>query len=123
MTVRDLCNEAWEEMPRLRRRLAGRAFVDDMVKLCVINWEGDYLDACADDVQRKVYASAMLQQTKRAYQPISGYEPGEYGFVWVFLLSAAASALIQWLIKRWLDRRFGREEVAAWKQELLGAAT
>lgn len=123
MTIQQLCDEAWSEMPPIRKRLVGRARVYDMVRLAVISWEPDYIDACVDEGQQDVFANALTQELKRAYQPLSGYEPGEYGFVWMFLLYAAASALVQWLVKKWLDHRFSREQMAAWKRELVGAGS
>lgn len=123
MTIQQLCDEAWDEMPPIRKRLVGRARVHDMVRLAVINWEPTYIDACVDKGQQDVFASALTQELKRSYQPLSGYEPGEYGFFWMFLLSAAASALVQWLVKKWLDHRFSREQMAEWKRELVGAGS
>lgn len=118
MTLDDLREEAWKALPPIRKRLVGRETVNELVTIAVHNWEGDYLAACADNAQRQVYVSALLQAVKRAHQPVSGHEPQEYGFIWVFLLSAVASALIQWLVKWWLDRNFNRECMAQWKREL-----
>lgn len=120
MTLDELKDAAWAALPPIRKRVAGRNVVDDLVSLCVMNWEPEYLAACQDNDQRNVYERALLQAVKRGYQPISGHEPQEYGFIWVFLLAALASAVIQWLVKRWLDNHFPNEQMAQWKRELTG---
>lgn len=118
MTLDDLRDEVWQSMPPVRKRLVGRETVNELVTIAVYNWEGDYLAACADNAQRQVYVSALLQAVKRAHQPVSGYETQEYGFIWMFLLSAVASAVIQYLVKWWLDRNLNRECMAQWKREM-----
>jgi hypothetical protein len=118
MTYADLQSEVWRAMPPLRKRIAGREVVDDFVTLAVQNWSGEYLEACADNRQRNVYAAALLGQLKRGHQAVSGAEPTEYGFLWVFLLQAVAAAVIEWLIKWWLDRRANRVLLAGWQQEM-----
>lgn len=120
MTLNELKAAAWYALPPIRKRVAGRAVVSDLVAVCVMHWEPEYLAACQDNDQRRVYERALLEAVRRAYQPISGHEPQEYGFIWIFLLSAVASALIQWLVKRWLDNHFNREQMAKWKRELVG---
>lgn len=118
MTLNDLRTEAWKALPPIRKRLVGRTTVDDLVTIAVHNWEGEYLAACVDNTQRRVYSAALLQAVKRAHQPVSGHDPQEYGFIWMFLLSAIASAVIEWLVKWWLDRRANRDLMAQWKREM-----
>lgn len=119
MTLDDLKDHAWAAMPPLRKRLVGRRTVNDFVQLAVENWSGDYLAACAGNHERQVYASALLGQLKRCHQPISGREPQEYGFIWVLILQSVASAVIQWLIRWWLDRRANRALILVWQHELI----
>lgn len=120
MTLSELNAAAWDALPPIRKRVAGRSVVNDLVALCVMHWEPEYLAACQDNDQRRVYERALLEAVRRAYQPISGHEPQEYGFIWIFLLSAVASALIQWLVKKWLDNHFDRQQIVNLKRELLG---
>lgn len=118
MTLDDLKDRVWSAMPPIRKRLVGRRVVDDFTQLAVENWAGDYLAACSGNHQRQVYAAALLGQLKRAHQPVSGTEPQEYGFIWVLLLQSIASAIIQWLIRWWLDRRANRALMVVWQHEL-----
>lgn len=118
MTLDDLKNHVWRDMPPIRKRLVGRRVVDDCVQLAVENWSGDYLAACAGNHERHVYATAMLGQIKRAYQPVSGREPQEFGFIWVVILQGVVSAIVQWLIRWWLERRANRALMTVWQHEL-----
>lgn len=118
MTLADLRENVWSALPPIRRRLVGRETVDDFVTLAVQNWEGDYLIACGDIEQRRIYARTMLGHLKRLHQAASPYEPIEYGFLWAFLLQAVAAAAIQWLVTWWLDRSANRVLLAGWQQEL-----
>jgi hypothetical protein len=118
MTLADLKERAWESLPPLRKRIVGRETVDDFVTLAVENWEGEYLAACCDNQQRQVYAGALLGHLKRCHQATSEHEPREYGFLWAFLLQAVASAVIQYLVTWWLERRANRVLMAAWQVEL-----
>ena len=118
MTLTDLQEQCWASLPPIRKRLVGRQVVDDFVHLAVENWAGEYLNACQDNEQRQVYVHALLQQVKRGHQVMSGREHHEYGFVWVFLLQAVASAVIQWLVTWWLERRANRALMTVWQHEL-----
>jgi hypothetical protein len=118
MTLDDLCSVAWSSLPPIRKRLVGRDTVNDLLTCAIHNWEGEYLAACADNQQRQVYVRGLLQSVKRAHQPISGYESQEYGFIWVFILQAVATALIQWLVEWWMKNRANRVLMEGWKREM-----
>jgi hypothetical protein len=118
MTLADLQEQCWAALPPIRKRLAGRQAVDDIVTLAVENWAGEYLNACQDNDQRGVYVTALLGQVKRGHQVLSGKEPQEYGFIWMILLQAVAVAAIEWLVKWWLDRRANRVLMTVWQHEL-----
>ena len=81
MTLLDLQEQCWHGLPLLRKRLAGREAVNDFVTLAVENWQGEYLQACKDNDERSVYATAMLGSIKRGHQVASGKGPQEYGFI------------------------------------------
>lgn len=118
MTLDGLKDIAWASLPPLRKRLVGRAAVNDLLTCAIHNWEGEYLAACADNSQRQVYVRSLLQAVKRAHQPVSGYDAQEYGFIWVFILQAVATALIQWLVEWWLQNRSNRVLIEGWKREM-----
>jgi hypothetical protein len=118
MTLADLQEQCWASLPPLRKRIVGRETVNDFVTLAVENWEGEYLNACQDNRQRGVYTHALLGHMKRLHQAASPYEAKEYGFLWTFLLQAVAVAVIEYIVKWWLDRRANRVLLAGWKAEM-----
>ena len=118
MTFDELQDACWSAMPRIRRRIAGRDAVNDFVWLAVQNWEPEYLSACMENNQQRVYADVLLKHIKSAHQATSEYDAHEYGFIWAFLLQAVAVAVIQWLVQWWLEGNAHRGLMAGWKREL-----
>ena len=117
MTIRDLQTYVWRRLG-VRKFLVGRAACDDLVQLAVKNWAGEFLKHAENDEERQIVAGVILQNVKRAHQVASGEDAQEYGVWWVFVLQAVASAIVQLIIKWWLDRRSNRVLMAVWKQEL-----
>lgn len=118
MTYAEFEQAGWESMPPIRRRVCGRERFNELLALTIRNWSPDYIDACHDDVHRRRYARELLDRVRHDHQQITGMGQQEYGFIWVFLLCAVASAVIQWLVKRWLDNHFNRDMLQAWQREV-----
>jgi hypothetical protein len=118
MTLDELKADAWASLPPIRKRLAGRAVCDELVTEAVRNWSGDYLAACKDEAHLQDYVRQLVNMVRVSHQPRSGISTQEYGFVWMFLLMAVASAVVQWLVKRWLDNHFDAEQMQAWQREV-----
>lgn len=118
MTLDELREQCWQALPPVRKRVVGREIVNDLVTLSVENWQSEYLNACHTNHEMGVYAAALRGNVKRGHQVTSGLEPQEYGFLWALLLQAVATAVIQWLIKWWLERSSNRVLMAGWQQEL-----
>ena len=116
MTFRQLSDACWADLPPVRRVVAGREACDTLLADAVRSWDSGEASAYASRGAGDVYASAMLDRVQMRRQERTGED--RYGFIWVFLLCAVASAIIQWLIKRWLDNHFKPEQVEAWQREL-----
>ena len=108
MTLAELQQRCWDDLP-MRKWLAGRARVDTLVEDAIRSWSPAAIAACATKRQRDAYAEGVLLRVQARY--------GE-GFVWVFLLMAVASAVIQWLVTRWLNNHFDRQAIAALHDEM-----
>lgn len=118
MTYAELESAAWNDAPPIRKRMAGRETFNELLAVAVRNWSPQSVAACADDRLRHQYARELLDQVRAGHQQMTGQSQQEYGFIWVFLLCAIASAVIQWLIKRWLDNHFSESDLQAWQQEM-----
>lgn len=114
MTIDDLVAECWADLPPIRKRLAGRDAVRRIVVDAVQSWSAEYLASCHDDAQRDAYATALTTELEMRYRG----QP-EYGFVLMsIILAALISAVVQWLVKWWLDNHFNRELMQSWQLEM-----
>jgi peptidyl-tRNA hydrolase len=116
VTPADLKEHVWRKLGA-RKWLLGREQVDLLTQLTVENWQTDYYNAAATAADRQVVASGTLVAVKRMHQLVGGYSEREYGMIWAFLLSAVASAVIQVVLKWWLERRSNRVMLLVWQQE------
>ena len=118
MTLEGLQEYVWRRVG-LRRHLVGRAEIDLFTRLTVENWENDYYSAAQTDADRQIVAGGTLIAVKRMHQVVGGYGEREYGMIWAFLLSAVASAVIQAVLKWWLERRANRVMLMVMQQEMM----
>lgn len=116
MTYEDFQSSAWRSLPPVKKRLAGRVRVNECVRLMILSASSDRLDACQGQADLDDYSRELVEVVRYGCQPDS--KGGEYGFIWVFILQSVAAALVQYLIKWWLDRRLNREMLATWQQGL-----
>lgn len=117
MTLAETKDYVWRRLG-VRKFLVGRAVADDMVELAIENWAGSFLNYCVNDNDRALVAQVMVDNMRRGHQVMSGKEPREYGMLWAFLLQSIASAVVQILLRWWLERRANRVLLLAMKAEL-----
>ena len=115
-TPADLKEHVWRRLGP-RKWLVGREQVDLLTQLTIENWQTDYYTAAGSDAERQIVAEGTLVAVKRMHQAVGGYSEREYGMIWMFLLSAVASAIIQVVLKWWLERRSNRVMLMIWQQE------
>jgi hypothetical protein len=117
MTLAQTKGYVWRRLG-VRKHLVGRAVVDDLVELAIENWAGAFLNYCQNDNDRRMVCGVILDNMRRSHQVVSGKAPAEYGVVWAFILQAVASAVVQVLLRWWLERRANRVLLLAMKAEL-----
>lgn len=117
MNLEQLQTYVWRRLP-LGKFMIGRQTADDLVQLTVENWEAEYLNHARDDAARQAVCGSILASVKRGHQVTSGQEPQEYGFFWAFLLQMLAWAVIQILLRWWLERASNRVWMLTMKAEL-----
>lgn len=107
MRFDELADDCWHDLPAVRKWIAGRDAVNKLLADAVLEFEPDYVGM--DD-----YEGRLLGRVKRRNTVIDGE-----GFaILTFLAVTIAAAVISWLIQRWLDNRFPRTQLDAWRQEL-----
>lgn len=117
MTLSETQDYAWRRLG-VRKHLVGRAVVNDMVELAIENWPGELLNHCQTDDDRRMVCDVIIDNMRRSHQVVSGRDPAEYGFIWAFILQAVASAVVQVILRWWLERRANRVLLLALKAEL-----
>lgn len=118
MTLEGLQEHVWRRLG-LRKHLLGREEVNLLTRLTVENWDNDFYNAAHTDADRQIVADGTLVAVKRMHQAVGSYSQQEYGMIWALLLSAVASAVIQAVLKWWLERRANRAMLLVMQQELM----
>jgi hypothetical protein len=105
----------------IRRLLAGKKTVMELAEIAVANWDEMAVSSAKDAKDMEIVAHGMMIGIKRTHQMLGDYElDEEYGFVWVILLQALASAIVQILIRWWQESRENRLAILLAKKELVG---
>lgn len=107
MTFKELSDECWRDLPTIRKWIAGRDVSDKLLADSVREFE-------PDQIELEGYEDRLLGRVRRRNQ----VRDGEGFAVLTFLLVTVAAAVISWLIQRWLDYKFPKEQLEAWRQEL-----
>jgi len=113
----EMLEHVWKKLGP-RKWLVGKAEVNLLTRLTIENWQSNYYTAAASDTERQVVAAGTLVAVKRMHAAVGGYSEREYGMIWTLLLSAIASAVIQVVLKWWMERRANRVMLLVWQQEL-----
>lgn len=117
MNLPELQQYVWKRCP-LGKHVIGRGTLDDLVQLTVENWQGQYLNYAATAEQKAIVCAAIEASVKRGHQVVSGKEPKEYGFIWAFVLQIMVSAIIDILLRWWLERASNRVFLLTMQAEL-----
>lgn len=117
MNLHDLQALVWQRLP-IRKRIAGRDAVNDLVQLAVESWPADLMNHAADDTERQIVCLEIERSIQRLYTACSHVDTITMGILWTFLLQALASMVVQKVLEWWLERRANRALLVAWKHEL-----
>jgi len=113
--VDDLSEMAFQSLP-LRLRIVGRARVRDIVDTTIYEWPITPLAASPDLAHAEDVFATLEEQVKSSYTDRHGQK--EYGFaVLSIILVAAISAIVQVLIKWWLEKKLNKELMESWHHE------
>lgn len=119
-TLTDIQGIVWRQLG-IRKYIAGRENVYDLVEIAVANWDHEALANAKDEAERQIVANGMMLGIKRSHEMLGNFGSGqEYGFVWAILLQALVGAIVQILIKWWLESAKHRVMIWAAKKELVG---
>lgn len=107
MNADDLFSECWHDLPLIRKHIAGKENVRQAFMDTLREWDSSALGKCLTDYQVEMYERGLLARVQRR-------SADKYGFVILtVILIAVISAVISWLVQRWLDRTFPKAEFEA----------
>jgi hypothetical protein len=117
MTLDGLQDHVWRRLGP-RKLIAGRKAVADLVQLAVENWPAEVLTSCRDDEQRQIVAAEVVRSMKRVHMAVSPEDNKTMAVLWLFLLQAVASAVVNLIMKWWLESASNRVFLVCWRKEL-----
>lgn len=119
MTIEELQDHIWDELPFLRKNLVGRDRVDDLVLVAIEQAPVEYIGhADPNSSESDVVAKAWQQSIKRGYSLLYGGEESEMGPVFWLLISPVLQAVVKKLLEWWWNSPRNRVLLAGWKRRL-----
>lgn len=106
----DLVSYVWDQMGP-RKHVAGRQRIAELVTMSVISWPAEVLGECRDQADMQIVAEATSSNLRRRVRE------RQYGMFWTLLLVSLASAVVQALLKWWLESRTNRVMMLVMRQE------
>lgn len=99
MTLAEVQESVWQELPSVRRHLVGRRLVDRIVSRAVRGWPVPVLEQC-DAGEADIVGTHMARSLERAVRQEVGM-----GIILTLVLSAVISEIVKALIRRWMENR------------------
>lgn len=95
----------------LRKHLVPRDRIDELIDDAIANWPCEVLRQCRGDDDYAEVVHANIGSLRRKVRN------RQYGFIWTIVLSALASAVIEIILKWWLERRANQVMMLVIRQE------
>lgn len=117
----DLQAYVWKRLG-IRKYMIGRQEIYDLVEITAANWNSEYLLSARNEQEMAVVIDGMLSDIKRSHQMLGSYDDTqqEYGFIWAILLQALVGAIVQIILKWWLESRQNKATMLEIKAGLVG---
>lgn len=117
MTIEDLQDRIWDELPLLRRSLVGRDRVDDLVLVAVEQSPIEFISHLEpESPECAVVSAAWGQSVKRGYCLLYP----EMGPIFWLLISPVLQVILRRLLEWWWESSKNRILLAGWKRRLYG---
>jgi len=118
MSISELQELMWAELPFIRKNLVGRDRVDDLVLVAIEQFPLQYADHVAvGSAEADVFTMAWSGNVKRGYCLLYG-EDYEFGPIFWLLISPILQILLKQLLEWWWAGPANRVLMAGWRREL-----
>lgn len=120
-SLSELQRHVWRRLG-VRKYIAGRDSVCELVEMAVANWDEAAVSNATTQGERDIVTQGMVIAIKRTHQMLGDYgdEDQEYGFLWAILFQALVGAIVQILIKWWLESQQNRATMMEMRKEIVG---
>jgi hypothetical protein len=109
-----LCQYVLDRLP-LRARLAGSERLNDIILVAATYWPSERLGLCSrGSAEEEKMLDHLRADVARTYESLHGGEK-RYGFFWAFILSAAISGIVQFVLEWWLKSHDNQKKMFAWQ--------
>jgi hypothetical protein len=116
MSADTLREYVFRRMP-IRARVLGRERLGEIVDLAVARWPAYELLSCGRGSSQEEEVLQSLMQEVSVRCSATAAKQQTYGFVWMFLMSAVVSAVVQAVLRWWLESSANRAMLRVWQQE------
>jgi hypothetical protein len=118
MTLDELKDRMWDDLPLVRKNLVGRDRVDDLVMVAVEQCPVEFI-AHVDpgSGEEEVVSRAWGQSIKRGYCLLYG-DDAEFGPIFWLLISPVLQMIVKRLLEWWWESPKHRVLMAGWKRRL-----
>lgn len=99
MTLHELEEHVWSQMPTLQRMGCGRRLVGRVVRRAVAGWPVPVLEQC-DDGETAVVAKYYVRTVERAVRADM-----QMGFLAMLVFSAMVQEVVRILVRWWMENR------------------
>jgi len=117
----ELCRYVRERLP-LRARLLGNGRVEAIVMRAIAEWPIDDLLECERGSREEDYALSRMAAIVTTGYSAAHKDDKQYGtgILLAFVLSSVISAIVQVILKWWLEKRSRRMKMAVWQYSMKG---
>lgn len=114
MTFDELFATCWQELPPIRKRLAGEASARRSLLDTLQEFDAASIGACQSAEDFDTYKTALAARVRKR-----AHAGGEYGFaIAIVILYAIISAVVQWLVLWWLNHKDERDALQELQRSL-----
>jgi hypothetical protein len=119
MTIDELKELAWLELPVLRRNLVGRDRIDELVTIAVEQCPIQFIEHVSDGgCQRDVILSAWGQSVKKGHCLLHGENNVTFGPLFWVLVGPLLQIMLKKLLEWWFESSRNKLLMAGWQRSM-----
>ena len=119
MTIEELKDLMWQELPVLRRNLVGRDRIDELVLISVEQCPIRFVEhVCQGGGGEEVILSAWGQSVKRGHCLLHGHQNVQFGPLFWVLVGPLLQIMLKKLLEWWFESNRNKLLMAGWQRSM-----